>query len=90
MENRDNALIKVRVLPRSSKDQIVSKECGIYKIKIMAPPIEGKGNKALQSLLAKKLGVAKNRIEVVAGKKSKTKMIRIQGMSLEDAIRRLE
>ena len=51
--------IDVKVLPRSSKDEIVGKKDGVYKIKLTAPAIEGKANKALLKLLAKKLGLPK-------------------------------
>ena len=54
----------MKVLPRSSKDAIVGEKDGIYKIKLTAPAIEGKGNKALLKLLARKLGIPKREIRL--------------------------
>ncbi len=84
------AEIRVKVLPRSSRDQIMGKEKGAFKIKLTAPPIEGKANKALRELLAKRLGVAKENVEIVSGERSRLKSVRIRGLSLEDVNGRLE
>ncbi|NIR15030.1 MAG: DUF167 domain-containing protein, partial [Desulfobacterales bacterium] len=50
----------------------------------------GKANKALIELLAKRLGIAKRRIEITSGKSSGLKTIRISGLSLEDLTSILE
>ena len=75
--------IEVKVLPRSSKDEIVEKKDGVYKIKLTAPAIEGKANKALMKLLAKKLGLPKREIRIVSGERSRMKSIRIGRLTLE-------
>lgn len=73
----------MKVLPRSSKDEIVGKEDGVYKIKLTAPAIEGKANKALVKLLAKKLGLPKREIRIISGERSRIKSIRINRLTLE-------
>ncbi len=75
--------IDVKVLPRSSKDEIVERKDGIYKIKLTAPAIEGKANKALVKLLAKKLGLPKRELRIISGKRSRIKTIRIDRLTLE-------
>ncbi|MCP4681911.1 MAG: DUF167 domain-containing protein [Desulfobacterales bacterium] len=77
-------VIQVKVLPRSSGNQIIAKENGVLKIKVSAPAVEGKANKALQTLLSRKLGIAKRNVEIISGGRSRTKSIRITGMSLEE------
>ncbi len=84
-----NTVIKVKVLPRSSRNQITGREDDIFKIKLTAPPVEGKANKALKELLAKRLGLPKRNIEIVSGERSRTKSIRIYGLSFEDVDRLL-
>jgi uncharacterized protein (TIGR00251 family) len=74
-------VIKVKVLPRSSRTEIASKENDIYRVKMTDPPVEGRANKALIALLAEKLGVPKRDIEITAGKTSRMKTVRIRGMS---------
>ena len=80
-EVETEALIRVKVIPRSSRTEIAGKEKDIYRVKITNPPVEGKANKALIALLAEKLGIAKRDIEITAGKTSRMKTVRVQGMS---------
>lgn len=80
-EVETEALIRVKVIPRSSRTEIAGKEKDLYRVKITDPPVEGKANKALIALLAEKLGIAKRDIEITAGKTSRMKTVRVQGMS---------
>jgi len=82
--------IDVKVLPRSSKDEIVGKKDGAYKIKLTAPAIEGKANKALLKLLAKKLGLPKREIRIISGERSRMKSIRINRLTLEQVKKLLQ
>ncbi|MBW1782113.1 MAG: YggU family protein [Deltaproteobacteria bacterium] len=85
----NHTTINVKVLPRSSKDEIVERQDDTYKIKLTAPAIEGKANKALLKLLAKRCSLPKTRIEIVSGERSRTKSIRITGLTLEQVDKRL-
>ena len=89
MTENNNTVIRVRVLPRASQNQIVGTDDGVFKVKLTAPPVEGKANKALQQFLAKKLDVPKGEVEIVSGERSRIKSIRIHGLSPEDVNRRL-
>ena len=82
-------IIRVRVLPRTSKNQIVGMDGGVFKVKLTAPPVEGKANKALVSFLAKKLGLPKRDIEIVSGEHSREKSIRVSGLPVEEVMGRL-
>jgi len=55
-------------------------EGGVYRIKLTAPAIEGKANKALAAFLAKRLGLAKTKIQIISGERARTKTIQIQGL----------
>ena len=76
--------IKVMVLPRSSRTQIIGIEDDTYKVKLTAPPVEGKANKALIELLARRLGIGKGRVDIVSGSRSRLKTVRIYGLSSEE------
>ena len=76
--------IKVRVLPKSSRTQIIGIEDETYKVKLTAPPVEGKANKALIELLARRFGIGKGRVEIVSGRRSRLKTVRIYGLSSEE------
>ncbi|MEJ2589066.1 MAG: DUF167 domain-containing protein [Deltaproteobacteria bacterium] len=60
----------------------------VYKIKLTAPPVEGKANKALIRLIGKKLGLPKRDVHISSGAHSKLKSLTIQGLTAE-AIERL-
>ena len=76
--------MKVKIVPRSSRNQIVGKESGVYKIKVMSPPVDNKANKNLIELLSKKLGIAKSKIEITAGEHSRSKTLGIKGRSPDE------
>ena len=82
--------LQVKLLPRSSRSEIVGIENNILKVKVTSPPVDGEANKALIQLLAKSLGISKGRVEIVAGKSSKLKTIRIYGLSEKDVSLLLE
>ncbi|PLX27014.1 YggU family protein [Candidatus Parcubacteria bacterium] len=70
--------INIRVLPRSSKNEIVGEMADrTLKVKLTAPPVDGEANKKLIELLAKHFGVSKSKIKIVRGLTSKNKVIEI-------------
>jgi uncharacterized protein (TIGR00251 family) len=76
--------IRVKLIPRSSKNQIVGREGELIKIKVTAPPVGGQANKALIELLAKKLNKPKSHIRITAGESSRLKTVNIKDCSLKD------
>lgn len=81
MADAAETVIKVKVLPRSSRTEIAGGENDVYRVKLTDPPVEGRANKALIAFLAEKLGVPKRDIEIVSGKTGRLKTVRINGMS---------
>ncbi len=75
---RMGAAITVRVIPRSSRNEIAEVQAdGTIKIRLTAAPVEGQANKALIEYLAEILDVAKSKIEIVAGLSGRDKLITI-------------
>lgn len=81
---QDKTVIKVRVTPRSSQDLIAGYEDGIWRIRLRSPPVGGKANKALREFLARKLGISKGKVDIVSGRHSRLKSVRIEGLSRGD------
>jgi uncharacterized protein (TIGR00251 family) len=79
-----HAHIRVKVLPRSATNQIIGQEGDVFKVKLTSPPVEGKANKALIELLAKRLRIGKGKIEIISGTRSRLKSVRISGLSQEE------
>ena len=73
------ATFRVRVQPGASKNEIVGVQEDALKIRINAPPVKGKANKALIGFLAKELGVKKSEVEIISGHTSKIKKIKVLG-----------
>ena len=67
-------LVKVKIVPNSSKNELI-KEDEFIKVKITAQPIENKANKALIEYLAKLLKMPKSSITIVKGESSKDKTL---------------
>ena len=86
-ETKDGLVFHVRVVPRASKNEIVGELDGALKVRIKAPPVDGAANAELIAFLAKELKVPKRSVEVVSGVSSKTKAIRISGLSGEAAVK---
>jgi hypothetical protein len=76
--------IRVRLTPRSSRDAVLGLEAGVYRVKLTAPPVEGKANKALVSFLSKLLRVPKGALAIVSGERSREKTLSVQGMTAEE------
>ena len=82
LSEKDGAVsFNVRVVPRASGSQIVGEHDGALKVRIAAPPVDGAANTELIRFLAKRFRVSKSDIEIVAGKTSKTKRIKIANLS---------
>ena len=89
-EKSFKTVIKAKVLPRASSTRIIGKENGVFKIKLTSPPVEGKANKALIELLARRLARPKRDIEIISGEHSRVKLIQILGINQDEANRILE
>ena len=89
-ETADGVTFAVRVLPRSSRNEIVGESEGVLRIKLTAPPVEGAANKALIEFFSGKLKVAKSRISIVTGQSGRSKVVAVSGITREELIRKLE
>ncbi|MBN2568515.1 MAG: YggU family protein [Deltaproteobacteria bacterium] len=83
-ETEEGAVFHVRVLPRASRCEIVGIQGDALKIKITAPPVDGKANDECIKFLSDRLGIKKARISIIAGQASKNKKIAISGATERD------
>ena len=75
----DGVIFRVKVQPASDKNDIVGVQGDALKIKINAPAVEGKANKALVEFLARKLGVKNSGVEIISGHTTRLKRIKVKG-----------
>lgn len=78
----------VRVVPRSSRSEIVGEMDGAVKVRLTSPPVDGAANAELIKLIAKKFGVSRSAVEIIGGDTSKTKRLRVTGVT-DDQLRDL-
>jgi uncharacterized protein (TIGR00251 family) len=72
-----DCILKVYLQPKSSKNEIVGPYRDGIKVKVTAPPVEGKANEALIRLLARELKISPSHIEILKGLHSREKTVKI-------------
>lgn len=77
MSKEDGLIIKLKISPNASKNEIIKTEEGV-KVKITAQPVDGKANKALIEFLSKHFKIPKSSIEILRGETSKEKTLLIK------------
>ena len=75
--------LAVRLTPRASRDAIAGFEGETLRVRVTAPPVAGRANGALVRLLAKRLGLPRGAVRVVAGQTSRSKVVAIDGLAVE-------
>ena len=86
----NDIIVKVKIVPGSSKNKIIGVYNDSLKFTITAPPVEGKANKKCIAYLAKYFDVAKSKIEIISGQTSKNKLIKIYDISQKEFLDKLE
>ncbi|MBI2637173.1 MAG: YggU family protein [Parcubacteria group bacterium] len=69
--------ITIKITPRSKENKIVGLKNGILRVRIAAPPVEGKANRALVAFLADAWGVSRPSIRIVQGETSREKVLEV-------------
>jgi uncharacterized protein (TIGR00251 family) len=83
-DGKRGAALAIRVTPRASRNEIVEVLTdGTIKIRLTAPPVEGKANEALVEFLSEVLKVPPSAIEIVAGATGRDKLVSILDMDAE-------
>lgn len=84
-ESAEGISFPVRVLPRSSRNEVAGVEAGRLRIRVTAPPVDGEANKACISVLAKLFRVRRGQVEIVNGIASRDKIVAIAGVGAAGA-----
>jgi uncharacterized protein YggU (UPF0235/DUF167 family) len=79
-----DATIEVRLRPRAGADELLGMRDGVLLARVTAAPVDGKANRALCKLIARRLGIAPSRVVVLRGKRSRDKLVRVEGLAAED------
>ncbi len=72
--------LRLHIQPGAKKTEVVGLHGEALKIRLAAPPVDGKANAGLIAFLAERLGVAKAAVSLVSGDTSRAKRVRIDGV----------
>ncbi|MGD9850829.1 MAG: DUF167 domain-containing protein [Nitrospirales bacterium] len=84
IEKNDGVELKFFLQPRAAKSQIMGIHGEEIKIRIQAPPLDGRANEELCRFLSKMMGVPQRFVQIVSGMSSRHKRVRIKGKALGD------
>jgi uncharacterized protein (TIGR00251 family) len=85
-----DVVLTLHIQPGAKRNEIVGLHGEALKIRLAAPPVDGKANECLIGFLAEQLGVAKNRVELISGVSSRAKRVRLHDMAIDTVRRRLQ
>jgi len=71
----DGVLLQLSVMPNAKRTEVDGLHDGALRVRLAAPPIDGRANEALVAWLAKSLGVRKRDVEVLRGESSRRKQV---------------
>lgn len=80
-EGPDGIMMRVHVLPRGKRNEVVGERNGRLCVRLTAPPVEGAANRALCEFLAELFGVRKSAVSIASGERSREKWVKICGVS---------
>jgi len=73
--------IRVHAQPGAKSTELAGLHDGALKVRVQAPPLEGRANEELIRFLAERLGVARSQITLIRGAKSRSKIFEVSGIS---------
>ncbi len=82
----DGVVITVKSVPRASKSEIAGVEDAWLRVRVNAPPVDGKANEALAKFFASLFGVPKGAVSIVSGGAARLKRVRIAGIAADKAV----
>ena len=85
-EFADGVSFKIKVQPKASKNQICGLIGDALKLRITAPPVDGAANEAVVKYFASFFKVSRSQIEILSGHTGRNKVIKINGVTIEQAI----
>jgi uncharacterized protein (TIGR00251 family) len=80
-ESPEGVLFSVHVQPRASRNEVCGVQGDEIKLRLTAPPVEDAANMLCIEYIAKLLGIAKSRVSITSGAKSRHKAIKVTGIT---------
>lgn len=77
----DGVTLRLHIQPGAKKTEIVGLHGEALKIRLAAPPIDGKANACLLAFIAERLGVGKSAVSLLSGDTSRAKRVHVSGVT---------
>jgi hypothetical protein len=84
-----SARLRLRVAPGARRNEVVGRLGDVWKLRVCSAPERGAANSDVVALLAEVLDVDARALRIVAGQASRDKVVAVDGVSLDEAERRL-
>lgn len=81
--------LRVKVVPSSSRDTLSGWLGDVLKVRVSAPPERGRANAAVEELVARALGIPRDRVRIVGGHASPRKVLALEDISEDWVYERL-
>ncbi len=72
---REGVVLDLSVVPGAKRTEVVGLHDGALRVRLAAPPVDGKANEALLAWLADELGCARREIQLLRGASSRRKQV---------------
>ncbi|MCR6544541.1 DUF167 domain-containing protein [Dehalobacterium formicoaceticum] len=83
-EKDGNVILKVKVQPRASKNELAGILGDAVKLRITAPPVEGEANKAVIRFFARLFKLPQTSVQIISGDTSRNKVVELTGVTLKE------
>lgn len=88
-EAADGSVLRIHVQPGAKRTEVAGLHGDALKVRIHAPPVEGRANEALIAFLASALRVERRAVTISAGERARKKRVRIAGLTPPEVAARL-
>jgi uncharacterized protein (TIGR00251 family) len=88
-DSPEGIVLRVHVQPGAGRSAVVGRHGDALKVRVAAPPIEGRANDATRALLSEALGLPESDVELTSGQSSRAKRFRLNGLDSEEGEKRL-
>jgi uncharacterized protein (TIGR00251 family) len=85
-ENADGILVRIHLQPRASRTEICGVQGDELKVRVTSPPVDDAANKLCIEFFARLFSVAKSRVAITAGARSRHKTLRIIGPNRSEGV----
>lgn len=80
--------LAIKAIPNAPRSEVVGWLGDALKVKVHAPPVEGRANEVLCAFLAETFGLPRRAVTVLRGDTSRQKLVRLDGLALVDVVAR--